>query len=294
MDYDEAISYSQKHNTPLLVFFTEEDNDYISEKLVKNILKDPQFKTQIASKYTVLHLDFSAEFFQKTVAPDNATEKQQEEANTYTIIMQNNYTLSVFFNINERPGVFLCTKEGYVVDRLEDLENVSTLSDFKNLLDSENAKLEKINSFLKDSKRGSNVSKVEAIHSVLIATASEYRAFLLPLINYALELDPENKSGLCGTFIHSQADIEAMSLYSQGDLDGAVQKYLTAANNEFVKVEEKQECLYTAAYLAVYNGSTDYEGIVSLLQIALEIAPQSSKAESIQKAIDFFENKSEE
>ena len=60
----------------------------------------------------------------------------------------------------------------------------------------------------------------------------------------------------------AQAQAQAMFSYSQGDVEEAVKQYLTAANNEFLKDEEKQECFYTAAYLVTASGSTDYEGII--------------------------------
>ena len=115
--------------------------------------------------------------------------------------------------------------------------------------------------------------------------------FTLPLLKYALELDPENKSGLTGRMAFAQGEIEALFAYSQGDVETAVTKYLKAADNQYVKAEEKQECLYTAAYLVAYSGSEDYETILSLFQTAYEIAPNSTRAESIQKAIDYFNNK---
>ena len=53
--------------------------------------------------------------------------------------------------------------------------------------------------------------------------------------------------------------------------------------------EDKQECFYTAAYLAAYSGSEDYEGILAYLKTAYEIAPESAKASAIQEAITYFE-----
>ena len=125
--------------------------------------------------------------------------------------------------------------------------------------------------------------------TLYIATQPEYRSFLLPLVKYAVELDKTNESGLCGKFILAQAEAEAMSAYSQGDVETAVQKYLTAANNEFVRAEEKQECFFTAAYLVAYSDTDDYEGIISYLKTAYELAPESSKAQAIQDAITYFE-----
>ena len=49
-----------------------------------------------------------------------------------------------------------------------------------------------------------------------------------------------------------------------------------------------QECFYTAAYLVVSSGSDDYNGVVSYLQTAYDLAPASDKAPAIKEAVDYF------
>ena len=288
VDYDEAISYAGKKNQPILIFFTSQGDDDKSTQLVNNILKDAAFKEKIVSHYTVLHADFSQNAFQKTVVPDNSTADEQNLANTYTTIMQNNYQLAVLFNVSQMPAAFLCTEDGYVVRRIDDNAFLN-LSDFENDLSMHSDELAHFNDMVKQTGKGSALKKVEAIDTLFIATQTEYRSFLLPLVKYAVELDKTNESGLCGKFILAQAEAEAMSAYSQGDVETAVQKYLTAANNEFVRAEEKQECFFTAAYLVAYSDTDDYEGIISYLKTAYELAPESSKAQAIQDAITYFE-----
>ena len=53
--------------------------------------------------------------------------------------------------------------------------------------------------------------------------------------------------------------------------------------------EDKQECFYTAAYLSAYSGSEDYQGILTYLQTAYDLAPSSDKASAIKEAIDYFQ-----
>ncbi len=288
VDYDQAITYADKKNQPILIFFSSLGDDEKSTQLVNNVLKDASFKEKIASHYTVLHADFSQNAFQKTVAPDNSTAEEQNLANTYTTIMQNNYQLAVLFNVSQMPAAFLCTEDGYVVNRIDD-NALSSLADFENNLNQHSDELAHFNDMVAQTGKGSSSKKVEAIDTLFIATKSEYRSFLLPLIKNALELDKTNESGLCGKFILAQAEAEAMSAYSQGDVETAVQKYLTAANNDFVRAEEKQECFFTAAYLVAYSDTDDYEGIISYLKTAYELAPESSKAKAIQEAIEYFE-----
>ena len=288
-DYDEAITHAGKKHQPILIFFTSQGDDDQSTLLVTDVLKNAAFKEKITSKYTVIHADFSQAAYKKTVVPENATAEEQNLANTYTTIMQNNYQLAVLFNVSQMPAVFLCTEDGYVVNRLDDSKGFTSFDDFENKLDSKSAELDHFNNLVAQTGKGSALKKVEAIDTLFIATQAEYRSFLLPLVKYAIELDKNNESGLCGKFILAQAEAEAMSAYSQGDVETAVQKYLTAADNSFVRAEEKQECFFTAAYLVAYSDTDDYEGIISYLKTAYDLAPESSKAQAIKDAIAYFE-----
>ena len=126
-----------------------------------------------------------------------------------------------------------------------------------------------------------------------MATDQTYRTFLLPLVQTAINLDKTNETGLVGKFILAQAQAQSMFAYSKGDVEEAVKQYLTAANNEFLKDEEKQECFYTAAYLVTASGSTDYEGIIEYMQTAYDLAPHSAKAPAIKDAIAYFETVAE-
>lgn len=289
LDYDQAISYASKKNKPMLVFFTSAGDDEESTVLVNSIMKNASFKKEIASEYVVLHVDFSQDAFQKTVAADDATAQEQELANTYTNILQNNYKLAILFNISQMPGIFLCTSQGYVVTRLDSDTIFTNLTDLKKSLAANKSELNRFNSYVAATNKGSSVKKIEAIDTLYNATDSDYKSFLYPLVKYACELDPQNESGLLGKFIFAQAEIEAIFAYSQGDVENAVKIYLVAANNQYVKAEQKQECFFNAAYLIAYSDTDDYEGIISYLQTAYDIAPQSSKAESIKAAIEYFE-----
>ena len=291
MDYDQTITYASKKNKPILVFFTSEGDDDESTLLVSSVLKSTSFKQQISSKYAVLHIDFSQKAFQKTVAPENATADQQELANTYTNIMQNNYQLAVLFNIGQMPGVYLCTPQGYVVGRLDKENPITTYDSFEQELASKQDDLRRFKSLYAATQKGSDISRVEAVDGLYIATDPDFRSFLLPLLKYALKLDPENNSGIAGKLIFAQSEIEALFAFSQGDVETAVKQYLVAADNDFVKAEEKQECFFKAAYLVAYSESDDYEGILSYLETAYNLAPESSKAPAIKTAMEYFEAK---
>ena len=286
VDYEEALANADKKNLPLLLVFSSEGDDGTSSILVNQVLKDSSEK--LSSKYSILHADFSQNAHKKTLAPDEASAQEQEMANTYTSIMQQNYSLAILLGVSQTPAAFLCTKEGYVVAALEP-EDFLDKTNFIENLQSCNSELERFNRLVDQTKKGSALNKVEAIDALFIATPQSYRSFLLPLVSKAIELDKNNKTGLIGKFILAKAESEAMTLYSQGDIEEAVKKYLEAADNEFLRAEEKQECFYTAAYLVTASGSTDYDGIIEYMKMAYDLAPNSSKAPAIKEAITYFE-----
>lgn len=288
VNYEDAVSFAKKKKLPLLVFFTSEGDDDSSIQLVSDILKDASFSEDVAKKYSVLHIDFSQNAYQKTIAPDNATSKDQELANAYTTIMQNNYQLAMLFNVDSTPAVFLCTKDGYVVTPVITDDYFVNVSEFNQALEECAPKLESFNNMVAQTKKGSALDKVEAIDALYMATDASYRTFLIELVSSVPKIDKKNETGLCSKYIVAAAEAEALSAYSQGDVETAVRKYLEAADNNFVKPEDKQECFYTAAYLVASSGSEDYKGILSYLQTAYDIAPESSKAKAINEAIEYF------
>lgn len=287
INYEDALNYSNKKKQPLLVFFTS-DSDDSSAQLVSDVIKDNSFTQTIANKYSVLHIDFSQDAYQKTVVPQNASESQQKLANTYTTILQNNYQLAKLYGISSTPSIFLCTKEGFVVKQLEAEEDFVSFAAFEEALNESQSELERFNSMVSQTKKGNTLQKVEAIDALYLATAPAYRSFLIELAQSVPELDKKNQTGLCSRYILAAAEAEAFAAYSRGDIESAVKKYLQAANNDFVKPEDKQECFYTAAYLVVSSGSDDYTGVVSYLQTAYDLAPASDKAPAIKEAVDYF------
>ena len=255
VDYEEALDYAGKKNLPLLLVFSSEGDDGTSSILVNQVLKASSDK--LSSKYSILHADFSQNAHKKTLAPDGASEQEQQLANTYTNIMQQNYSLAILLGVSQTPAAFLCTKEGYIVTALQE-EDFLDKSNFIGKLEDCNSELERFNKLVAPTKKGSALDKVEAIDTLFIATPQSYRSFLLPLITKAIELDKNNKTGLIGKLILAKAESEAMTLYSQGEIDEALKKYLEAANNEYLRPEEKQECCLSCYSKRFYRLRRNY------------------------------------
>ena len=280
VNYEDALDNSEKKKQPLLMFFTSEGDDEESTQLAADIFKHPDFSSEILKKYTVFHADFSENAWKKLT---------EEEQNNFNIVLQNNYQLAMLLGVDVMPQIFLCTKEGYLVTQIESDDGFMSMTEFQMLLEESGEKLEKFNNMVAATNKGSATTRIEAVDTLYNATDENFRIFLLPMVKLVLELDKNNESGLLGKYIMVNAETEALTAYSQGDTEAAIKKYLEVADNKFVKNEDKQECFYTAAYLAAYSGSEDYQGIITYLQTAYELSPDSAKAPAIKDAITYFQ-----
>ena len=293
VDLEAAKSYAQKKNIPVLIVVTSEGDDELSTDFVRNILNAADFADKIGNKYAVYHADFSAAAFAKTTAGENASKEERAAAEAYSLIMENSYQNAIALDVTLTPSAYVTTKDGYVVSEVEFGDNDVNLNSFAQLLESYTSKIQKFDVMVAATKKGSASDKVEAIDTLYRATDSAYRSFLIDLVKKVPELDKNNETGLCGKYIVAAADSNAMNYYSKGDLESALKEYLTAADNQFVKAEDKQECFYTAAYFVAYSGSDDFTAIIQYLNLAYQVAPESSKAPAIKDAITYFETLAE-
>ena len=87
---EDAFSAAEKKNQNVLVIVTSNGDDELSASFVDNVINDVNFTSEISSKYTVLHMDFSEATFKKTVVNPDDDKKVQEKAEKFANIMQEN------------------------------------------------------------------------------------------------------------------------------------------------------------------------------------------------------------
>ena len=87
---EDAFSDAKKKNQNVLVIVTSNGDDELSASFVDNVINDANFKSEVSSKYTVLHMDFSEATFKKTVVNPDDDKKVQEKAEKFANLMQVN------------------------------------------------------------------------------------------------------------------------------------------------------------------------------------------------------------
>lgn len=293
LDMADAQKFAEKNKQNILLLITSRGDDYISQQFIDEILMSDDFKNQIAKKYTVCHYDFSQYSYEKTIVPENATQEEQENIEHYSELMQTGYQFACLLDCRYTPAIFLLTKENYVISEVDYNDEILSVDTFADLLASYDDMAAEYNELIDKTKKGSSLEKARAIDSLCNATPEKYRTMLLDLTKTIPELDKNNETGLCSKYIVDAAEAQAITLYTQGNLVGAVQSYISACDNKFIEASEKQECYYMAAYLLASSGSDDYNVILSYLNSALEANPEGDKTSYIQSAIDYYKSQNE-
>ena len=288
-DMDSGLAAAKKSSQSVLVFITQEGEDELSASFMETVRSD-EVQGQIASKYALVHMDFSQSAFQKTVVRDADSKEVQEEAKKAADVMQKNSRFAALINPEFTPAVYMFTSEGYYVSHLV-LKGDEKADGFMAALKADEVKLNAIREMIAKTKVGKPLEKVSAIDALFEATQPEYRFFLIALVNEAINLDKKNKSGLMSKYIITRTEYDAMICFYDNNASGAVNAYVKAAKEKFLSAEEKQQAYYMAALVLVKSsGPESVPMIVNYLEKSLEAAPKSAVASKVKDNLDYFKD----
>lgn len=287
-DIGTAKTAAQKNNQDILVVVTMAGDDALSEDFVTKVLNSPSFEKDVASKFSVVHMDFSQSSYEKTVVNPEADKNTQKAAEDYANLMQENAKYASLMNIQNTPALFLLTKEVYVISDLEYTEDVKTSADILTLVEAKKNIIDDIHSKVDAIKNGSKLDKVKAIDNLYESTDPLYQPFLKELILEVVSLDKNNESGVLSKYLLAKADSDAADFYLTGDGAAASDAYAKICENAYLLPAHKQQAYYLAAYLLSMAGSTDFEKILGYLEKSLEADPESEQVPNIQNVIKYF------
>lgn len=287
-DINTAKEAAQKNKQDILVVITMEGDDEASTDFVATVLKTEDFKKNISSKYSVVHMDFSQASYEKTVVNPEDSKDAQKASEDYATLMQNNAKYASLMNIQSTPAMMLLTKEVYVITDLEYSEDIKTAADVETLLSSKQSEIEDIHAKVEATKKGSNIEKVQAIDALYDATDPMYQPFLKDLVKDVVSMDKNNESGVLSKYLLAKADSDAADFYLTGDAANASKAYADVCENPHLTPAHKQQAYYLAAYLLSMTGSTDFDTILGYLQKSIEADPESEQVENIKNVIKYF------
>ncbi len=285
-DFEGGISAALRENKQIILFFSS-DEDEKSPALKENLLETADFLTALTEKYVLVNLDFSASRFESVMAPVPEDSKREEKAQAEARArLTKDMKTAMAVAAQGSPAFYLLTKEGYPVAAFA-IDAEATAGEFVASMNEQTKDaLEAYTKLLSAADSATGSDKVRALDAVFEATNAEWRYLVLSFSRQIVQLDKNNDSGVVGKHILALANGRATDLFLEQDVKGASAEFVNAAQNALLTAEEKQEAYYTAGYLLAQGGSTDYDAIQGLLQLAYDAAPESAHAADVRLLIN--------
>ncbi|MBP5520188.1 MAG: hypothetical protein J6X84_06385 [Treponema sp.] len=284
-DVDDAIKAAKKKNQDIMVIITMEGDDYSSSDFLTKVVRDSAFKTEIASKYAVVCMDFSQATYQTTVEKEDSDAAAKKNAKAAAALMQKNTKFARMLNARETPVVYFLSKEQYLITGLFYDDENRSLEGFKTILSEKSSSIEEMRKMIYQTKIGTELEKVAAIDALFEATGPYYRFLLLDLISSVKKLDPSDKSGLLVKYLYEEAVAKSDKALLNGKAQEAAQAYLDIENEERISAEDRQQALTTVAYLYTEYELSDTATVIDCLERALRLSPESEQAPAIRRVI---------
>ena len=294
IDIDDAVKAANKKNQDIMIIVSVDGDDEDSSDFMEKVVRVPEFKSEIASKYAVVCMDFSQTAYEATAAAENADSATKKTADANAAIMQKNTKYATILNVTETPVIYLLSKEQYCITGLFYDDENRTLEGFKAAVAAKEPLINDMHKMIYQTKIGNAEEKVRAIDALYEATSPDFRFFLLDLMESVPKLDPSNKTGLVGKYLNDIAVAKADKAVLEGDVKTAVKAYLDIADEELIPAESRQQALYTAAYMCSMTELEETSVVISYLEKAIQVAPESEDVPAIQRVITALTNQANE
>lgn len=268
---------AQKENKEILVFFSTNEDGY-SQSLREGLFASPEFLAEQTKKYVLVNLDFSAERFQSSLTTDDMSKSEQKAAAKVKESLERDMKWTYFFNLEMTPNFFVISRDGYVLSKLDFVDEELTLEGFNAMIEAKADKIKAKEDIIAKIKSTKGLEKVKAVEELFNETDPGHRDLLAPLFEEAIKLDENNESGVIGTFLLSLANSKAIQLYLDDEADIIYEPFEKVSENALLSASEKQQALYMAGYLLASSGSTDFVKIKDFFQRAIDANPDDEHA----------------
>ena len=290
-DFDDAVSFANKKNQDVMVIITVEGDDEDSTDFMEKVVRDANFKKEVASKYAVVCMDFSQKTFAEAKADEAADDAAKKVAEQKNAILEKNTKYATMLDAKEVPVIYIFSKEKYLIKGFFYDDENRSIQGFEETLAEQTSIIDDMHKMIYQTKIGNAEEKVKAIDALWEATNPSFRIFLYDLINSVKKLDPNNTSGLLGKYMYEAASTKSDMALLEGNIDEAVQAFLDAAEESDISADDRQQAMYTAAYICSMTGFKDDAVVIEYLEKAIQIAPESDDAPRIRRVIAAISSK---
>ncbi len=287
IDYDDAVAAANKKNQDIMIIVTlEGEDEEMSSDFLNKVVRDENFKKEVASSYSVVCMDFSQKSYEATVAAEDADEAAKKTAEKNASLMQKNTNIAKMLNISGTPVIFLLSKEQYFINGFYYDDENRSLEGFKNILAEKASSIEDMHKMIYQTKIGTAEEKIASIDALYNATNPDYLIFLIDLMESVIKLDPEDKSGLLSKYLYEVNVAKSNKALIEGDVKAAIQYYVDISEDERISSDIRQYALYTAAYMLSMSELEPNTVVIDYLERSIQIAPDSEQVPSIRRVIE--------
>ncbi|WP_187107414.1 thioredoxin family protein [Treponema pectinovorum] len=287
----DAKAAAQKENKKIFLFFSGDDQDKSSASLKKSVFNTQEFMSEMQKKYVLANLDFSNSLYESAMPSPNASEEEKKQSEQIMAKLEENSKDASMYNIQATPSFFLLTKEGYVISELIFDEEPKSADDFFKFYETLSTKITEYENLLTSATKGKKEDRLNAINKLFEITDPQLRFLLQDFSAYYIKTDKNNKTGMVGTHVVALANANAVKAYLNQDPLTASEEFAKAALNKFLTPDEKQQCFYTAGFLFVQSGTTDYQKVGEYFKKAYDASPESPYAETILSMMRMMEER---
>lgn len=293
-DFDEAKKLAANSNKDILVIVTTDGDDLTSSEFISKVLNNSSFNSAVKDKYIVAHLDFSSSTYKKTVATEDSSEKERQEANIYSEKVYRNSIFANALNVEATPAAYLVTKDPYVISTVNFDSMTPDYNDFISALAEATDQVGFYHEQLDIINKGTISEKIAAIDELINITEVVHLPFLADKVESLIQMDTQNESGLLYKYLVLHAKIKATDAMSSRDYEAAAGIFENLAQNKDLPLEEKQDAYYNAAYVLTFASNPDFNRIVSFLTAAIEVNPEGTATENLIEIRDSLLNSMEQ
>ena len=256
-----------------LMLFTVSDTDPQSKDILNNVFTDTLF-SNISKEFMFYNIDIV-----------------KDEKSADTVQLEKNYVLFSDYNITEVPYLCLMNKYGDIYHSAVVPQNIKTPSDFLTYLKGLKEKGKNVETLREGLTAINGPDKTKAIKAffdqVYLVDSEKYRSLFEDGINN----DPQNESGLLGTFVIGRMQLNIEPLLKQKKYNEIIAELNNVLETKLLSPDEEQGVLCNIAYFSSYLPNIKAAHIIKYLEDALKRAPDSFRAQSIKEDIEYLKSK---
>ncbi|MDE5899540.1 MAG: hypothetical protein K2H09_09830 [Treponemataceae bacterium] len=284
-DFDAAKKVAAAQDKNILLFVNSDVDFDGSADGVALLLSSPEFTEALSERYVCVHFDFTEEARMMGFDLESATSEEQKAAEKNQALKERQYEVADLLFIRETPSVIITTKEGYYVATVVFDYLSPSVDGYVQLVEQEDEAVQEISALAAAARKGSALERVRAIDALYNATPQTQTMLLAELYRKVPDLDKKNETGLVSKYLVATAHSDAYARLVKMEVAEAVDVYEKFAEDSRLDPVDRQTLYYAAANLLISSGAPDIDGVVSLLDKAVEAAPESSYAENIAELI---------